>query len=443
VVVAINLNPDQQRILNWRINSGGIAGVIGPAGCGKTTTGSLLAIKMVSEGYAGRVLLVAFTNSAANEFSRELSMVLGPEASKFMCVRSGYAAGADNSLPIPFSNDLDLVRTKKIVICTTQSLRRLSKKSSPVKFDNMIIDEAGIERLEHLLSPFVLGINQLGVHMMKDSITYEINNIIELASQSGIVATVVGDPKQSRPFGLADHDLSAMEWVLRCAKHDTLFTTHRLPDKSAMLVDDFADYHGLTSAPDIAGRRLDVMNAIDPEYRNIINPDEVVTWVDLNGTEEMAGPTSWYNDLEAKACARICYELKRVAPSKSLSVVTRYAEQRRVISNYLRYLDIEAKVLTTTGSLGTQADIVIFSIVRNNPERKVGAIGSLQDLNVAISRSKEKLIIVGSFDMMLNATPRSYNSMNELSGQNFPRKLAQLVDKKYGEVVDSPSILYH
>ena len=436
----INLNPDQERILNWRINSGGIAGVIGPAGCGKTTTGSLLAIKLVSEGYAARVLLVAFTNSAANEFSRELSMVLGPDASKFMCIRSGYAPGADNYLPIPFSNDLDKVKKKKIVICTTQSLKRLSKKSSLVRFDNMIIDEAGIERLEHLLSPFVLGINQLGVHMMKKSINYEVNNIIELASKCGIVATVVGDPKQSRPIRLEDYDLSAMEWVLRCTKYDTLFTTHRLPDKLAMLVNEFADYNGLTSAPDISGRRLEVNNnIIDKEFRNIINPDEVVTWVDLNGVEEMAGPSSWHNDLEARACARICSEIRRIAPSKSITIVTRYAEQRRTISRYLQQLDLGIRVLTTAGALGTQADVVIFTIVRNNLERQIGAIGSLQDLNVAISRSKEKLIIIGNFDMMLNARPRLYN-LGSQPKQNFPRKLATLVEK-HGEVVQAPPVL--
>jgi hypothetical protein len=60
------------------------------------------------------------------------------------------------------------------------------------------------------------------------------------------------------------------------------------------------------------------------------------------------------------------------------------------------------KVTTTTGALGTQVDIIMFSLVRNNPERNVGAAGTLQDLNVAISRSKEKLIILGNFDMMLN-----------------------------------------
>lgn len=207
----IYLNPDQQRILNWRINSGDIAGIVGPPGCGKTTTGSLLAIKMVSEGYAKQVLLVAYTNSAANEFSRELSTVLDVDAAKFMCVRSGYAAGVDNSLPIPFSNDLDVVKKKQIVIYTTQSLKRLFKKSSPIRFDNMIIDEAGIERLEHLLSPFVLGINHLGVHMMMESISYQVNSIIEVASKCGVVATVVGDPKQSRPIRSEDHELSAME----------------------------------------------------------------------------------------------------------------------------------------------------------------------------------------------------------------------------------------
>ena len=58
------------------------------------------------------------------------------------------------------------------------------------------------------------------------------------------------------------------------------------------------------------------------------------------------------------------------------------------------------KVTTTTGVLGTQADIVLFLLTRNNPVRNVGAAGGLQDLNVAISRSKEKLIILGNFDMM-------------------------------------------
>ncbi len=100
----------------------------------------------------------------------------------------------------------------------------------------------------------------------------------------------------------------------------------------------------------------------------------------------------------------------------------------------------DIKVTTTTGALGTQADIVLFSLTRNNPERNVGAAGTLQDLNVAISRSKEKLIILGNFDMMLNGW--SGVASNGRHYYKSPaRKLARLVDMKYGKVVDAPQII--
>ena len=436
--MTIHLNPDQNRILNWRINSGGVAGIVGPPGCGKTTTGSALAVKMIADGYANRVLLVAFTNSSANEFCRELSIILGPIASKFLCVRSGYPAGIDTSLPIPFSNNIEEIRTKKIVICTTLSLWRLS---GVIKFDNMIIDEAGIEKLQDILSPFTFGINQMAVHLLKNKISYAVNNIIELAANCGIVATVVGDPKQSRPIGLVDYDHSAIEYVLKYAKSDTLFTSHRLPDILSALVNEFANYNGLKSAPDVALRRLDLnVSNLNPEFKKIIQPEEVITWVDFNGNEEMSGPSSWYNENEARICSRICNELCKIASNKSIAIVTRYTEQRRIISNYLRKLGLtNIRVLTTTGALGTQADIVLFSIVRNNPERQVGAVGSLQDLNVAISRSKEKLFIIGSFDMMMNGWSK-VPTLIEKGRKNISRRLAYLIDHKYGQVIQAPSI---
>ena len=105
--------------------------------------------------------------------------------------------------------------------------------------------------------------------------------------------------------------------------------------------------------------------------------------------------------MEAKACAKICHHLTHIAPRKSIVIVTRFNGQKQFIRSYLqRHTDI--KVTTTTGALVTQADIVLFSLTRNNPERNVGAAGTLQDVNVAISRAKEKLIILGNFDIMLN-----------------------------------------
>jgi superfamily I DNA and/or RNA helicase len=99
------------------------------------------------------------------------------------------------------------------------------------------------------------------------------------------------------------------------------------------------------------------------------------------------------------------------------------------------------KVTTTTGALGTQADIVLFSLTRNNPERNVGAAGTLQDINVAISRAKEKLIILGNFDMMSNGWS-SLPNYTKYYYKSPARNLAQLIDLRYGKIIDpSPQLL--
>jgi superfamily I DNA and/or RNA helicase len=151
------------------------------------------------------------------------------------------------------------------------------------------------------------------------------------------------------------------------------------------------------------------------------------------------GPTSWGNELEAKACVKISNHLSKIAPKKTKVIVTRFTAQKHIIRNYLqRTGDYDTRVTTTTGALGTQADIVIFSLVRNNSERNVGAVGTLQDLNVAISRSKEKLIILGNFDMMLNG----WTAASSVSHRKSPaRNLAQLVESKYGKIIDTLKIL--
>jgi superfamily I DNA and/or RNA helicase len=437
------LDSEQLRILKWRLNSKGIGAVVGPPGCGKTTTGSAMAVKLIAEGISERVLLVAYTNAAVNEFAWEICDIMGATAARDYCLRTGNKAGIDTKLPIQFSINAEDIRSKKIILCTTLSLKRLS---SFMKFDNMIIDEAGIERLEHLLSPFIMGVNQSAA-AASGAAQHEqepINNIMDLAERCGITATVVGDPKQSRPMGLADRDRSAIEWVIKYSKSDTLRITHRLPDKLSGLVDEFAQYGGLQSSPEIASRRLLLDHSPGAEYRDIIQPEEVITWVDINGEERQSGPSSWANDMEAKACAKICKELRSVT-RKSIAIVTRFSEQRRIISRHTQRMGLDnVKVNTTTGALGTQADIVLISLVRNNPKNIVGQAGTLQDLNVAISRSREKLIIVGNHATMLNGWSRlsSNSNSNSRYGYKSPsRRLAQLIDSKYGKVIDVPNLL--
>jgi hypothetical protein len=455
----LSLDIEQLRVLNWRASTRDIAAVVGPPGCGKTTVGSGLAIKMIAEDLAKRVLLVAYTNAAANEFCWELCNILGSEVTRRLCLRTGNPTGVDPLIPIPFSRSANEIQEKRIIISTNLSLKKLP---SLMRFDNMIIDEAGVERLEHLLWPFWFGVNNTLAQQYKnrsnnnsssstaaadddDTITEktsQINDLMGLVSQCGTVATVVVDPKQSRPISPVREDYSAIEWVMKRSRWDTLRISHRLPDRLSGLVNEFAEYDGLRSAPEIGSRRLVLDSSPDIEFREIIQPDEVTTWVDINGIEQPLGSSSWANDVEAKMCTKICSHLIRITRnSKSIAVITRFSAQKQIIRGYLHRMGhTDIKVTTTTGALGTQADIVLFSFTRNNPERNVGAAGTLQDLNVAISRSKEKLIILGNFDMMLNGW--SSSPLNFRRGQKSPaRNLARLVDSKYGKVVDAPPIL--
>jgi len=303
----ISLDSEQLRVLNWRASNKDIAGVVGPPGCGKTTVGSALAVKMIAEGLANRVLLVAYSNAAANEFCWELCNILGGEVANKLCLRTGNEKGVDPLVPIHYSKSAGDILEKRIIISTNLSLKKLPPL---MRFDNMIIDEAGVERLEHLLWPFWFGVDNVMAQQYKakqhnqineTDNPFQINDLIDLIAKCGTVATVVGDPKQSRPISPDRIDYSAIDWILKRSRWDTLRISHRLPDRLSGLVDEFARYNGLRSSPEIASRRLSLDRSPDLEYRDIIQPDEVTTWVDINGDEQPIGPTSWANVTEAKA----------------------------------------------------------------------------------------------------------------------------------------------
>ena len=465
----IRFDSEQIRMMDWRLAAKDIAAVIGPPGSGKTTLGSALARNMIVDGLAHNVLLTAYTNAATDEFGRELCYLLGNDAASKLCVRAGNSTAADRSLPIPFSNDVGVIKSRKIILCTILSLPRLPKD---ISFDRLIIDEASITKIDQLLMPLQMSLNSSNANRplshYKSNLTsadfgmpnlqQQLKELMNFLSHCGIAATVVGDPKQSQPIsisgsnGSADgyyNNISAIGWIIKSASYDTLHITHRLPDKLASLVNDFAQYGGLVSAPEVAGRRLDLTNmyALENDYKRILDPDEVVTWLDIHDSEETPSKeSSWANLAEARACAKICKQLVKHMPQEQqqlkqerrIVIITRFTGQVMAIRNLLAQMDLfdshDIRVTTTTTALGTQADIVLFSLVRNNKERHLGAAGELQDLNVSISRAKKKLIIIGNFDMMLNGYCGS-------SKTNYARNLAKLIESKYGKILEAPMII--
>lgn len=130
-------------------------------------------------------------------------------------------------------------------------------------------------------------------------------------------------------------------------------------------------------------------------------------------TEQLAG-TSYVNSSEA---SRICdllirtdYQLRNgKAKRYSVLVLSGYAAQvhhleRRItqIRHQLRYLEIEC--CTIDRVQGREADAVFFSLTRSNAERTVGFLRALERMNVALSRARNLLFIVGDDDFVERAS---------------------------------------
>ena len=76
---------------------------------------------------------------------------------------------------------------------------------------------------------------------------------------------------------------------------------------------------------------------------------------------------------------------------KEIGIISPYSDQ----VNYIKSrTDIEVK--TVDGFQGREKDIIIISTVRSNKWGNIGFLRDLRRLNVAITRAKKKLIIIGN-----------------------------------------------
>ena len=64
------------------------------------------------------------------------------------------------------------------------------------------------------------------------------------------------------------------------------------------------------------------------------------------------------------------------------------------------------KVLTADSVQGSENEVVIVSLVRSNPKGDVGFLRDMRRLNVALSRAKAHLVVIGDFDTLTKASDR-------------------------------------
>ncbi len=143
-----------------------------------------------------------------------------------------------------------------------------------------------------------------------------------------------------------------------------------------------------------------------------------VTWLTTaslpNRTEQNTRP-SYNNACEVsiilqflKKLNQIAIEISDNAEKCKVAILTGYTAQRKLINRRLdselenlQSLDIECN--TVDAFQGREADIAIYSITRSNRKGELGFLNKKERLNVALSRGKIGLIIVGDHHFCLTA----------------------------------------
>ncbi|WKX88225.1 hypothetical protein Q1695_008116 [Nippostrongylus brasiliensis] len=108
---------------------------------------------------------------------------------------------------------------------------------------------------------------------------------------------------------------------------------------------------------------------------------------------------SYRNRGEAELVIRYLRLLEEIGvPGKEIAVISPYYAQVAQIREMMTSTDVS--VNTVDSFQGQEREVVVFSMVRHNPEQVIGFLRDERRLNVAITRAKRQFVLIGSARMM-------------------------------------------
>lgn len=430
------LNPNQQLAVNKVLKAKDISIVHGPPGTGKTTTlveaiyetlrrepqvlvcaQSNMAVDWISEKLVDRGINVlrignpVRVNDKMLAFTYERRFESHPEYPTLWGIRNTirqlYSSGKrgdswhqkierlkDRATALELQINHDLFNDARVIACTLVGSN--SKILSGMKFPTLFIDEAA----QALEAACWIPAQRAG-------------RIVLAGDHCQLPATVKNYEALKQGLGK-----SLMERIVEnhpdCV---TLLTRQYRMHEDIMEFPNQEFYEGkMTAAPEVAYRGiLDIDTAIEWIDTSCLNEDNrndnpsAASNLDEEFKEQLTGSgTGRVNKAEARLTINtLCNYVEKVGLRRFLDeridvgVISPYRAQVR----YLRQLISKEKRLksvrhlisfnTVDGFQGQERDIIVISLVRNNDVGQIGFLRDLRRMNVAITRARMKLIIIG------------------------------------------------
>lgn len=427
------LNPPQLAAIDFALNAKDVAVIHGPPGTGKTTTVVELIRHAVASGY--RVLACAPSNHAVDNLLEKLL------AADERPVRLGHPARVmpelrERALDILAEKHPDARQARKVVREASALFRQAEKwtrerpepgaKAALRKEARDLLAEA--RKLEALavervldearivcatltgLDSEVLGQRRFDLVVLDEACQstepaswlplLRSNKLVLAGDHCQLPPTVVSTEAAER--GLA---VSLMERVVGLfgSRVSRLLTVQYRMHAAIMAFSNAEFYAGeLVAHESVAEHRLCDL----PGVRTEPITESPVQFIDTAGAgydEELEEDTgSRLNPQEAALAAKKVRQLLDAGlPPEHAAVITPYRAQVRRLRELLA--DVPGlEIDSVDGFQGREKEAVVISLVRSNPAGEIGFLADMRRTNVALTRARRKLVVIGDSATLAN-----------------------------------------
>ena len=345
--------------------SGGVMMLQGPPGTGKTTVIVEAVRQILAAQPHARILISSHSNRAVDDATERLQKA----EVKILRLRAGDDTGVGT---------WDRAGDERVVAMTCNKAV-VTEGQRGEQYTYAFLDEANKARAEETL-PFIA----LGERVVLIGDHHQLPPVVEEEDLAGLRR---GTPE----WHLARKSYFEVVWesALPETNKIVLQVQHRMHPAIRHLVSQ-RFYRGTL-------RDGDVVKAY--QRPKILGSHRSLIWIDSAGAEvrEMrTGNGSIYNLNHVNICrSMVRLVSERTDPSLNIALIGMYREQLRRYGQWKQWTHREFRADTVDAFEGAEADIVIVDLVRSNPRGMVGFLEVHNRINVAMSRAKRLLIVVG------------------------------------------------
>lgn len=390
------LNLDQREAVRKVMETQDYACLLGMPGTGKTTTVAQVVLELISQGKS--VLVASYTHTAVD------SILLKLKDAAIPMLRLGSQSKMHSDV-IPFATPSQLPTTleqldalyKKPQVVATTCLGINHPIFSIRRFDFCIVDEASQITLPVCLGPIRFA------------------DKFVLIGDHNQLSPLVRNP-EAQAGGL---DLSLFKLLVDAHPQSVVSLTHQYRMcEDIMLLSNTLIYRGRLKCgtQEVAEKRLHIPSPSmilkgstkgRQWIADILSPNRRVVFANTDAVpapEVLCGDRI-QNDVEKDVLCQIVEAITEAGvPESALGIITVYRSQLNIIKHALKHLPGVEKH-TADKFQGRDKECIIISLVRSNAKQQVGSL--LKDwrrINVAFTRAKSKLIVLGSLNT-LRGTP--------------------------------------